>query len=764
MVARKEVYRSGESDPGNEEVEGEGEGEGETQRTPSETPVEDVDPKQEAKILSMLRCLRHPNILRLHTSYTHKGRYNLLFPVAEGDLANFLASERPPHFKCDYQILWGLYNLSSAIEKVHNYESTEHDVRRIGCHHDLKPKNILVSGNTFLLSDFGLSRLDDRPKSKRRLEGDYVAPECEYLDTNGRWVTKSVGRASDIWSFGCILADMATYIQRNSEGVTKFREKRRKHHRWIFHTFHDNGHVHAEVVSWLEELVETSSEPLKRLVENARHMMALNEDHRPNAEDVKRVLFVISQQCLFDFCYGLFDTLRGTSDGLELQIEWERFQLWGWAAGFPTKGLALLCEERWIESAEGKSETLENILLELKDEIHSVQSTMKSNDVLRPIYYQLRTLNDRLWGFAPRHVTLKMGSLLESRMLNTDDLKAAEKTFKDHPAYGNIALLAAIKNMTSIMETWNGKDEILPYKPTLNHEEGLGSHKLGELLLDHRLKPVVVERMVYEPVWIGRENELISRVDAIAKLSRAAKPASFRTLRCVGFYHDIPEHCFGLVYEYPSVSANYTPKPTTLRHFIDTTDASRHTRPLLGDRFALAYSLARCVLEVHKVDWLHKDISAYNVVFFTDPSQPLQTHTDVPYLIGFNHSRPDKETAFTQGPSADPSLVGYQHPDYKLGQRFLPKYDYYSLGMVLLEIGAWRSLDKLRTSARMETVSVSELGGKLMGYYSAVLGSGMGATYRDAVQACLGGDFSDIDEHQDSFQSKVVHNLSKCFA
>ncbi|KAF8537379.1 kinase-like domain-containing protein [Trichophaea hybrida] len=766
VVARKEVdgINAKDFDPENRiEIEAEG-GDPETQGTPLDTPVEDVDPEQEVKILSMLRCLRHPNILRLYTSYTYNGRHSLLFPVAEGDLASFFANERPPQFKYDYQILWGLYNLSSAIEKVHNYESTEHDVRRIGCHHDLKPKNILVSGNKFILSDFGLSRLDDRSKSKRRLEGDYVAPECErHID--GNWVTKSVGRASDIWSFGCILAEMATFILQKSKGVAEFKKKRRRQHSsWVFHTFHANGQVHTEVVSWLKGLVEDSANSMKRLVRDANHMMELDEDDRPNAEEVKRALFVVSQQCLFEFCYGHFDALRGISDGLELQIEWQRFQLWGWAAGFPTEELELLSEGEWMESVEGKSETLENILLELKEEIDSVQSTLKDNDVLRPIFYQLRTLNDKLWDFPPRHLTQRMGNILESRMLNTDDLRAAEETFKDHPAYGKIALLAAIKNMTSILEIWDGKDELLPCKPTLNHEEGLGSHKLGELLVDRNLIPVVVERMVYELVWINRESELVSRVDAIAKLSRATKPASFRTLRCIGFYHDIPEHCFGLVYEFPPPCATYAQKPITLKYFMDTTDSSRHTRPLLGDRFALANSLVRCVLEVHKVDWLHKNISAYNVVFFTDPSQPYQAPMHAPYLIGFNHSRPDKITAFTQGPSTDPSLMGYQHPDYKLGQRFLPKYDYYSLGMVLLEIGAWRSLEKLISAARMETLSVSELGSKLMKYYSAILGSGMGAIYRDAVQACFEGEFSDIDEHPDSFQNKVAHNLSKCFA
>lgn len=40
------------------------------------------------------------------------------------------------------------------------------------------------------------------------------------------------------------------------------------------------------------------------------------------------------------------------------------------------------------------------------------------------------------------------------------------------------------------------------------------------------------------------------------------------------------------------------------------------SRPLLGDIFELAYSLAFTLLSFHKVGWLHNQVSSYNVVFF----------------------------------------------------------------------------------------------------------------------------------------------------
>ena len=68
------------------------------------------------------------------------------------------------------------------------------------------------------------------------------------------------------------------------------------------------------------------------------------------------------------------------------------------------------------------------------------------------------------------------------------------------------------------------------------------------------------------------------------------------------------------------------------------------------------------------------------------------------YLAGFNHSRPNIQTAFTEGPHKNPGEEKYQHPQYTNGQsrqRFKEGYDYYSVGSVLLEIGLWKSLSDL---------------------------------------------------------------------
>lgn len=726
----------------------------------------------------MLRCLKHPNIVKLHTSYTHKGIHNLLFPIAEGNLADFLQNERSPQFNHDHQIFQALHGLSSAIEKVHNYESTEHDARMIGCHHDLKPMNVLVSGNRFLLADFGLSRLlpeGDSSKSEFKVgEGDYMAPECQTLTADG-WRNGDVGRSSDIWSFGCILAEIATYIKRGAEGVREFRKIRRvTFHRWTCRAFHANGSAHEGVGKWLETLLSGSTGALRQLLKLSGEMMALGGDDRPNAERVRERIFALTLWSTFEYFLQRFDVLLKISQDLELVIEWERFRIWGWIAGLSDTKPVAQAQQSWVEQAHGDSDKIERVLMELNEELDTIQSNLEAGVVLKPIYFQLRTLNDMLWSFSPRQHRVQMRSLLEDRMLNAHDLKATEEAFKDHSPYRDIGLLAAIKKLTSLLQSSEGspKMKMLPGISLPNYKEDLGEHKLGVLEENGQSREVLVEWMVYETTWVGREPELIERINGVATLLGKTKPPSFRVLDCAGFFHESPYHRFGLVYNLPLSRPEHS-NPITLRKLIADTNLPGD-RPLRGDIYALAHSLAKCILEVHKVGWLHKDISADNVIFFPDSPQQKNVPVDSPYLVGFNRSRPDNETAFTQGPSS--GHADYQHPKYRqfkgqAQQRFRPEYDYYSLGMVLLEIGMWRPLNRLTESKKLETLPPDKLGGGLIGKYFPALGHYMGAVYRDAVDACL-NDYSTActtlepegGNHLASFQRKVVDPLSKLFA
>ncbi|KAK2865046.1 hypothetical protein FQN49_003962 [Arthroderma sp. PD_2] len=154
---------------------------------------------------------------------------NFIFPLADGgDLEAFLKSDSwPRHFTEDSSFYSALCGLSSAIEKIHDYTTEKYVyVRLKGQHQDLKPSNILVDFDRFIVADFGLAKFISETQTSNTPfiigGGDYLAPECEDL----RDLKKGfVNRLSDIWSFGCIIVDILTFMQLGKEGVMEFRKK-----------------------------------------------------------------------------------------------------------------------------------------------------------------------------------------------------------------------------------------------------------------------------------------------------------------------------------------------------------------------------------------------------------------------------------------------------------------------------------------------------------------------------------------------------------
>ena len=154
----------------------------------------------------------------------------------------------------------GIYGLADALESIHNLVLVSDGVesRQIGYHHDLRPANILLCGTTFLIADFGLAKLKKEDETSRSsLHGghpDYLAPEA--FDEI-KWENGNVGRALDVWAFGCIVAEFATWI--NGSDVEAFREARRlthqhEHRQITDRAFHLHGKLRPAVENWLTNL------------------------------------------------------------------------------------------------------------------------------------------------------------------------------------------------------------------------------------------------------------------------------------------------------------------------------------------------------------------------------------------------------------------------------------------------------------------------------------------------------------------------------
>ena len=424
------------------------------------------DFRQEEHILSFLRCLEHPNIIQLLAAYTNQQTHYLLFPQADGDLKDFLRQEnRLPGFQTASEVLQALYELASAIEAVHNYFSNTFNVRKIGCHYDLKPDNILYCRGKLILSDFGLSRLgneDEGSKSLYRNGGaEYWAPECHSVDEYFKKL--HVGRSSDMWSFGCILSEMLTYLQEGSTGVKTCSCKRKVTLAGYFtcKLFHEGVKPSEAVTQWLSRLTSwpTITNSQKSLMVIINDLLQHEPDARPRAQDVTLSLFRIAQTDAYRTIDVQFQRLLVQSD-LEIDIEYQRFRIWGETNGFGDIERILKTDGQRAPQNFANMQLTRNCVMELHQEVHKVSAALKiSGSKPYKVCYHIQKVVDKLWDMQPSLVRESMMNTLENRILSTEDnneLKSLEAAFQGADTYNSdnsstpyrrIGLLAAMKQI-----------------------------------------------------------------------------------------------------------------------------------------------------------------------------------------------------------------------------------------------------------------------------------------------------------------------------
>ncbi|XP_025197800.1 cyclin-dependent kinase 1-like [Melanaphis sacchari] len=147
--------------------------------------------------ISILKELNHPNIVNLREILMDDSRLYLVFEFVPMDLKKFIDS-RPKKHLDEITTKSFTYQLLVAIYFCH--------VRRI-LHRDLKPQNILIDTkhNILKVADFGLGRtfgLPIRVYTHEVVTLWYRAPEV-LLNT------QRYGCPIDVWSIGCIFAEMA---------------------------------------------------------------------------------------------------------------------------------------------------------------------------------------------------------------------------------------------------------------------------------------------------------------------------------------------------------------------------------------------------------------------------------------------------------------------------------------------------------------------------------------------------------------------------
>lgn len=754
---------------------------------------QEKDPKEDFELelrnLSILGNLKHPNVIELLSAYTWKNTYSLIFPLLGKNLNKFMTNPRPEQFQTDSSIFIALARLSLGLEHVHNFVTEQINLEKIGCHHDLKPDNIFLDNQSFVLADFGLSVFKDisqDSKTMRKVGGtSYSAPECENI-ADPFFARGQAGRKSDIWAFGCIMAEMLTYVLKGSQGVEEFKEKRTfSILQFTLSNFHKGDSTNPEVEAWLSNLEIDANVSRKALVRLIGRMLQMGPDDRPSARDVSIELQAIALKEKTYPIDELFDKLKREVKNEETEIlfvEHTRYEVWKEACGITPDGPhdadpRRLKFDRCLDALSYYQDMLEQILDRLYD----------SNRM--HLLLPLRYANNRAEQLIPPDMQTDLQNRLVQRtVVVVEDYSLLAKrhsVLQSDRATLPASEFAKVKLMTEVAkECWD-----IPSKEaglcidlhSIHHHMDLEHHSVGVIKTptEKTHRRVLIE-WVHYGTQVLPETEAthrVQRMKAVTQLLNSIPhPPGFRLLRCSNFFHDPGNSRFGLVFELPfPVLVSEEPLKckgiTTLSTLLaGLKDKPEFKMPSLGQRFRLAQTLASAIGEFHKVGWLHRRILPHNIVF---PEIDGRPDYDNPYLIGFSHSRRDSSNEFTEGPGQQHQ--NYQHPEYiKKPQRYRAEFDFYSLGIILLEIARWQLLDYFTRGTAWQRLDDAKFRRALIKEAeSESLAYKVGTQYCQATATCLSGhaelagqegSSDGSDDAARLFQIHVISGLAKCSA
>ncbi|TKA75025.1 hypothetical protein B0A55_04796 [Friedmanniomyces simplex] len=701
----------------------------------------------EVRILSTMQCLDHPNILKLLACYTHNDQHNIISPyISQGTLRKYLQQEKrtTAHHSETFHLIAGL---ASAVWAMHEFVmSSDHPAHK-GHHDDLRPDNVLYDGSRLILADFGLSSLKASPENSNTTfkgrQGYYQAPECAEL--GHPYNEHGANRASDIFAFGCMIADIVVHLAKGPSGVREFQEARTFRLQQItFHLFHKGDRPNDAVAAFLEQTARDFGSPVfQDIVRLINTMLDTDPKKRPLARHVTTKLYDATIAAFVEQSKPLFANLKSSPHAV---IEHARFRSWrgSFDASYyftlprPTTAAAML--ESIVDTLRQMKQALEDIDLAIAGDCRT--------------FLDIRRMNTELINSLPeagRAAAETQISTIILKMIRSDPDDAVYDSLRTAFGDSRISRLADAKrrilevegSSTSVADVpcrvlssssgfrLRDRKDVGPFKLARIHDESTVG---GRLVLEEVIK--------YHEKY--RRQKLLPRLSKLAELLASPNlPSELRVPPFYGLHDNVKAASFGLLYDlaevYQGDPASLAPK--SLHQLLS--DRNERELPDLERRYSLASDLAEALAALHDLEWFHKDLSSHSVLFLPTSDRQPYWKTQ-PYLIGFHHSRQTRED-FSEGPltaSQDRSRERYHDPEYLSkdnGQfrRFRPEFDYYSLGILLLEIASWTTIGAIMSTHASEdyqTFAMAVIEEKLTG-----LQFSMGSVYAAVVEQCLTG-------------------------
>lgn len=464
---------------------------------------------------------------------------------------------------------------------------------------------------------------------------------------------------------------------------------------------------------------------------------------------------------------------------------------------------------KWATFDRAKMEALIAKLAELNDKMHEALDKAQMDlllDMQTRTNDQIVLLNRTMSHMVEIYESSKQHFTYHGRLANIDvddEFLQDVEPITSGAASQSLAALAqqkfvhlAIEDSQSFSED-SARDIGLQSLESDMHQKELNLEDVrtrnGELLLKDIEEGQRTEAIYNNtPVWVewknpeptgpmqqdqGVEPKVERRVRKLAALlSKNNRTVKFRAPYCCGYFFDREDGRFGLVFEKPATVPADTP-PTSLHELISAsnTASSPMETPSLTKRMNLMRLLSETVERLHAVDWLHKGLRSSNVLIFA--KNGAYNYAD-PYISGFDYSRPATSDDMTERPRDDPATDIYRHPSVQhRGNRedatgresYKKSFDFYSLGIVLLEIAYWKTIDQIldidleharpkNTWAVRERLLVGEP--EHLGFVKRYMGDAL----EDIVRSCLvGPEAFGLEKGCDEKREVVAAGLQRAF-
>lgn len=233
--------------------------------------------------------------------------------------------------------------------------------------------------------------------------------------------------------------------------------------------------------------------------------------------------------------------------------------------------------------------------------------------------------------------------------------------------------------------------------------------------------PVFLEYASYNPIYADADiSPPITRFEKIFAALQVSQESTRYTdrglLNLIGYFDDAVQARFGLLYGLPqefSVDTNLDQYGKS--HFYATAClsdllASPKYEPALEEKFHLAHSIVKSVIDLHLRSIEHGNLSATNIVFFyqrstgsLDDARFSEVRAHRPFLASFDVFSDDDKAPPDISSQISNSRI-YRHPDDpRINRQSSLKADdkaleLYTLALLLFEVGLWRPLSAILSS------------------------------------------------------------------